>query len=186
ITAPADPAATSAAATPTSVARLRNEAVNATPSLRSLSGGEDAHGARAFRGVLHVTETSRLRQAARHHEPALVGDHHELGAVARAELHEQPRDVGLRGERGDDELVGDLAVAEAGADEPEHLALARGELVQGGRRYERPLGRAREGLDQAPRDARGEQRVALGDDADGGEQIGRLEVLEQEPAGAGA
>ena len=43
-----------------------------------------------------------------------------------------------------------------------------------------------ERLDQAAREARREQGLAAGDDADGREQVGRVDVLEQEPRRAGA
>jgi hypothetical protein len=44
------------------------------------------------------------------HQAGLVGDDDELGAVTGTEFHHGPVDMGLGGQRGNDELVGDLAV----------------------------------------------------------------------------
>src|ERR1700753_2833250 len=63
-------------------------------------------------------------------EAALVGDHHQLDAVASAELHQDPRDMGLRGQRAEDEALGDLGVGQSLRDEGEHLQLTRGEFVE--------------------------------------------------------
>ena len=43
-------------------------------------------------------------------EPVLVGEDHQLSAVAGVQLGHRPADVGLRGERADHELAGDLVV----------------------------------------------------------------------------
>src|SRR3954452_19098688 len=124
---------------------------------------------------------ARPSSAPRDDQACLVRDDDELRAVARAELGEQARQMGLDGERRDDEELGDLRVGEPAADEPEDLALARGQGVErgvgGGRRVRR---RRDEGLDEAPRDARCEQRLAAGHDAHGGDEVRGLDVLEQE------
>ena len=84
----------------------------------------------------------------------------------------------------DDEARGDLGVREALGEEPQHLELARREL--GERRWRGGRRAARELVDQAAGDGRGEERASLGDDLDRGQQplLGR--ILEQEPARAGA
>src|SRR5262245_18189384 len=51
------------------------------------------------------------------------------GARALAELVADVRDVPVHRVRADDELLGDLAVAEAACHESEHLELAGGEVV---------------------------------------------------------
>jgi hypothetical protein len=53
-------------------------------------------------------------------------------------------------------------------------------------RVRRWLGPPGELLDQASGDARGDERVAGGDDTDGGEDVVEGHVLDEEPAGAGA
>ena len=70
----------------------------------------------------------------------------------------------------DDEPRGDLGVGQALGDQPQHLGLARRERGQRAEAARRG-GRSRaNSLDQPAGDARGEQRVAGGDDADGVEQ----------------
>ena len=80
----------------------------------------------------------------------------------------------------------DLGVGEPARDQLEDLELARGQLVEAGRRLGdrgRDLG---ELLDQAARDRGRQQRLAARHDADAlGELLGR-DVLEQEAAGARA
>src|SRR5690606_10012190 len=46
------------------------------------------------------------------HEPRLVGEHDELGAVAGPQLGHGPADVGLGGHGADDEPLGDLVVGQ--------------------------------------------------------------------------
>ena len=58
--------------------------------------------------------------------------HHQLRAVPRVELREQPADVRLRGRVRHEELLGDLGVRQAARDGAEHLALALGERVEAG------------------------------------------------------
>jgi hypothetical protein len=67
---------------------------------------------------------------ARPDEAGFVGERYELGAVVAAELGEHTGDMGLGGERADHEPRGDLGVAEACGDQPQDLALARGECVE--------------------------------------------------------
>jgi hypothetical protein len=45
-------------------------------------------------------------------EPALVGEDHELGAVAQAELGEDARQVRLDGRRSDEQALGDLGTTQ--------------------------------------------------------------------------
>ena len=119
-------------------------------------------------------------------DAGLVGEDDRLDAVAEVELVEHAGDVGLDRERRDDELFGDLGVGEAARDEHEDLALAR-RSARRGRVAGAAAGRvvADEGLDQPPGDRRGEQRVALGDRVDRGQEVLGRDVLEQEAAGAG-
>ena len=63
-------------------------------------------------------------------DTGLVGEHDRLGAVAQVELLQDPGDVGLHGVLADDEARRDLGVREALGEEPEHLELAGGELVE--------------------------------------------------------
>jgi hypothetical protein len=85
-----------------------------------------------------------------------------------------------------DQLGGDLGVRQPARDELEDLELARGQLVEALRRLRRRRRRRGELLDQPLRDRRGEQRLALSDDADARRELLRRDVLEQEAAGAGA
>ena len=75
-----------------------------------------------------------LGEASRAHEPALVREHDRLHAVAQAELAEDAGDVRLDRVLADDELGCDLGVRESPGEQPEHLELAGGELVERGRR----------------------------------------------------
>jgi hypothetical protein len=112
--------------------------------------------------------------------------------------------VGLGRGRADDQLRGDLGVGHPAGDHLEHLELAFGEeplKPVAGRTGLAGLARGRncglrgggvrprgtgELADQAPGDARREQRVPGGHHPDGGEQVGGQSVLEQEAAGPGA
>src|SRR5690242_16565771 len=78
---------------------------------------------------------SRSPHASRNH-PALrgawlgysgfVGDHHQLGAVACVELHQQPADVGLDGGVAHEQAGRDLGVRLTLGHQLEHLALTVG------------------------------------------------------------
>jgi hypothetical protein len=110
-------------------------------------------------------------------EARFVGDGHERGAVAAAELAQDVADVRLGRERADDESSRDLVVREAFGHEPRDLALAAGELGEGSRR----LGRVGPGCelgDQALGDTGGQERIAGGDDLDGEQKLPRRGVLE--------
>src|SRR6266540_4043783 len=80
------------------------------------------------------------------------------------------------------ELLRELGVREAAGEQTQDLALAAGQLVE---LVARRHGRAREALDEASRGGRPEERVAGGDDPDRVDELGGLDVLEQEAAGAG-
>jgi hypothetical protein len=56
------------------------------------------------------------RLLARLHEPALVGQHDRLDAVAQVQLGQDPRDVGLHGRLAEEEALRDLAVRHATGD----------------------------------------------------------------------
>jgi hypothetical protein len=58
----------------------------------------------------------------------LVGHDDRLHAVAQAQLGEDPRDVGLHGRLGEEQLARDLDVRAPAGDEEQHLELALGEL----------------------------------------------------------
>ena len=72
----------------------------------------------------------RLWDAGRTVESCFVGQHDGLCAVSEAEFSEDVADVRLYGRFGEDELVGDLAVAKAARDEAQHLNFARGQLCE--------------------------------------------------------
>ena len=64
------------------------------------------------------------------HQPAFVGDDDELGAVARVQLGHDAADVGLGGQRAEEQAGGDLVVGQALGDQPEDLTLAVGQAGQ--------------------------------------------------------
>jgi hypothetical protein len=80
-------------------------------------------------------------------------------------------------------LIRDLGVGQALRDVSEYFELAWGQLVQAGGRFAR---RGGELLDQASSDRRREQRVAVRDGADTGDELSCREVFEQEAAGSRA
>jgi glucans biosynthesis protein C len=63
-------------------------------------------------------------------QPALVGEDHQLGPVAQAELGEDARHVRLDGRRSDEQALGDLGVAGPPGDGDHHLALPVGEPLE--------------------------------------------------------
>src|SRR3954470_2428861 len=79
---------------------------------------------------LPARATTRTRRTYESDEPVLVREHDGLDAVAQAQLLQQVADVRLdRGQR-DHQLLGDLAVGEAAADELQHLELAGREILE--------------------------------------------------------
>jgi hypothetical protein len=118
-------------------------------------------------------------------ESGLVGGDDGLDAVSEVELHQDPGDVRLDGRVADEELACDLGVREPAREEPEHLELARGELLH-------PLGLVAERRaacelgDQPTGDGWCEERLAAGDDTDCGDELRGGRVLEQKAARAGA
>ena len=121
-------------------------------------------------------------------EAGLVGDHHELGPVAGAELHEQPADVGLHRGVAHEQLLRDLGVGATAGDGLEHLPLPFGELLEQGLAVGggAGLGTSGELLDETAGDLRGDERVPVGHDPHGVEEVDRERVLQQEAAGPGA
>src|SRR5215813_3119423 len=117
-------------------------------------------------------------------DAGLVGDHDQLDPVAAVQLGQEPAHVRLDRGHAQVQARGDLGVGHPGGDQREHLALALGELRKhliARRRYGTwPAG---ELGDQAPGDARRQQRLSAGDHPDGFEQLLRRCVLEDEPAG---
>src|SRR5436190_5371805 len=116
-------------------------------------------------------------------ESSLVGEDDGLDAVAELELLEDVRDVRLDGGVADVELLGDLAVRQAGGDQAKDFSFALAEVVELLRRV--GAREAGELLDHALCDGGGEERIADRDGADRRDQLlGRI-VLEDEAAGAG-
>src|SRR4051812_14222231 len=149
------------------------------------SGGDyvgrkrDSHSAaRAIRG-------SSLRgRSAGLHDAGLVREDDGLHAVAETELHQHVRDMCLHRRLADEELLRDLGVREPACDQLQHLELPRRQLAESRRRRRRRAPGAHELLDQAPRDGRREQRVAVRDRPNAvDEPLGR-DVLQQEAARA--
>jgi hypothetical protein len=100
-------------------------------------------------------------------ETGLIGDNDELYAVSRAELHEDAGDVRLDRQRAQIERFCDFAVVASSRDKAQHFELARAELVESLWAGHRPLlGLRNVRLDEAPGDARCEQRFACGDETD--------------------
>jgi hypothetical protein len=97
--------------------------------------------------------------------------------------------VRLDGRLGEDEALGDLGVGEAAGDLEEHLALAGGQQLEaidalaGGRDGRGQT--VREGREQPARDPGSDDRIPIGDRADGRQQLAGRGVLEQEAAGTG-
>ena len=95
--------------------------------------------------------------------------------------------MGLDRRFGEDQALGDLAVRQPAADQLEDLDLALGQVAQGRVAFvvdgRQPV---RIAVEQPARDGGREERVAVGDGLDGGDEPGRGDVLEQEPAGTGA
>jgi hypothetical protein len=114
-------------------------------------------------------------------ESRLVGEHHRLHAVAKVELLQDVRDVGLHGRVADVELLSDLGVRESACDQAEDVSFPLGELVELGRRSRSR--HARELLDHPLGDRGREEGVAACDGADGDEELFRRVILEDEPAG---
>src|ERR1700704_1248427 len=109
----------------------------------------------------------RLRVAALAlREPVLERDDDQLDPVARAQLHQDSRDVRLRRQWAELKRLGDLGVVQAVRDADQDFTLPRGQLLQ---RVELRLGagpRLRDVcLDEPAGDARREQRLAVGDDS---------------------
>jgi len=67
-------------------------------------------------------------------EAVFVGDGDEGGAVVAVELVQDVADMAFCGQWADDELPGDLSVAEPAGDEDEDVALAVSEFSQAQRR----------------------------------------------------
>ena len=73
-------------------------------------------------------------------EAVRTGQDRRARAVGYAELEEDVTHVVLDRALGDEEQIGDLAVREAVSDQRQHLALARGQRVFGGRAMPARLG----------------------------------------------
>jgi hypothetical protein len=115
----------------------------------------------------------------------LVGENDELRAIPGTELDHRPADVRASCGRADDQPGGDLVVAEAVADQSDDLSFPLGQAVE--TRMRLGGGTETSGAELGHHttcDRRREQRVALGDEADGPQQLGRLRVLEQKSARA--
>jgi hypothetical protein len=107
--------------------------------------------------------------------------------VAQVELGQQAAHVGLDGGLADHQVLGDLGVGHAPCHQAEHLQLAGGQAVEGGRAGGGRVGQlGDEAVEQLPGHRGGEQRVPGGDHPDRLDQVLGRDVLEQEPAGPGA
>jgi phosphatidylinositol alpha 1,6-mannosyltransferase len=136
---------------------------------------------------LAAAERAAEHPLGRRDEVGLVGDHDGLDAVAEAEFGQDARDVGLHRRFGQEQAAGDLDVAQSLRDQGQHFAFPgrqRGEIAVQRRRP--PRFGCGEAFDQAAGDGRGEQGVAVPDDADRRDQIFGGDVLEQKAAGAQA
>ena len=91
--------------------------------------------------------------------------------------------MGLDGRKAHVQRGGELGVRQAPGEEREHLTLALGELPEVPAPFRRSPAGPAEVRDQPPGDARRQQRVAVGDDADGGQQLVQGAALEREAAG---
>src|SRR6266540_3313479 len=119
-------------------------------------------------------------------QPGFVAEDHRVYPVSKAEFGEDAADVRLDGALGQVQHRGDLGVGQTASDQGEHLALAGGECGKALGVPRRAGGGGHEVLDQPAGDAGRGDRLAGGDLADGGEQVGGESVLEQEAAGPGA
>src|SRR5207248_2216916 len=108
----------------------------------------------------------------------------ELVARRELELPEDARDVALDGLRRQGQASRDLLVEVAAGDELQHLALARGELVELGVAPDALAGA--EGVEHEAREARREDGVALRDALDRGCQLLPVDRLRHVSARAGA
>jgi hypothetical protein len=63
-------------------------------------------------------------------ETGLVGAHHELGAIARLQFHQQTRNMRLAGRRAHERDLGDLRIRVTASDEHQYFALAVSEDVE--------------------------------------------------------
>jgi hypothetical protein len=113
-------------------------------------------------------------------EASLVSEGDERGAVVAVELAQDVVDVGLCGQRADDEAAGDLGVAESACDVGQYLAFALGEVGEGdGRVTGRTTGG--EPRNEPAGDARCDERVAGGDDLDRVQQLAWAASLRRNP-----
>ena len=118
----------------------------------------------------------RLRPV-RSDEAGLVGQHNRLHPVPQPKLRKDAPHVGPDRRLRYVQLLGNLRVGQTARHELEHLQLTISQHLEllrpGGRRAAtRELG------DQAPGDLRGEQGLALRDDADGRDELVSRIVLE--------
>src|ERR1022692_2425309 len=146
------------------------------------SRGSSAPGA-----ISSPSSTAVQCSAARCDEARFVGQHDGLDTVAEAEFGQYPSDVDLYGPFGQMQVGGDLAVGSPGGQLGEDGSFSAGELAEQGVPVVLPARIGQEGdelVDEPPRRCGCEHRVAAGDGADGGEQISRWRVFEEESAGA--
>lgn len=112
----------------------------------------------------------------------LLGEDGRLDAAGEPELAEDAADVRLGGRLGHGEAGRDLPVGQPLAEAPEHLPLARRQLVQA-RRIRGRGGPGREGADEPPGDLRGDDPLPRRHGPHGVHQPVGVDVLEQEPGG---
>src|SRR5262245_4067038 len=121
-------------------------------------------------------------------EAGLIGQHDGLDAVAEVELGQYPPDMDLDGSLGQVQFGGDLAVGEPGGEPGEDGSFPVGELAEQGIAVGLLAGAGEQGdelVDEPPGRGGGEDRLAAGHGADGGQQFSGRGVFEEESAGAG-
>src|SRR5262249_25485584 len=114
--------------------------------------------------------------------------HDGLDAVAEVKLGQYPPDVDLDGSVGQVQFTGDLAVGEPGGEPGEDGPFPVGEPAEHGMPAGLLAGAGEQGDElgeEPPGRGGGQDRLAAGHGADGGQQVRGRGVFEEEPAGAG-
>src|SRR3977135_3701316 len=119
------------------------------------------------------------------YEAALVREDHRLYPVAQVELRKDPIDVRTDRAGRQMQVLLDLGVGAAPADQREYLAFPRGERGEPPRRVGRRSRVPNEEGDELAGYAGRGHRLTGGDRPYSGQQVVGERVLEQEPAGTG-
>src|SRR6266511_577562 len=121
---------------------------------------------------------------ARPREAVLVCEHDGGRAVPQAELREDVADVGLHGSLADEQLAADLLVRGTTGDQPQHVQLSPGELVDLRGLLGPGQGLGPVGLEDPSRHGRVEPRAAAGHHAGGPDDVLARRILQHEPGRA--